>query len=48
MDVNFKSLNYWKMKAPRYRLLALIAPNVFVMPISTIALESAFSIGFVS
>ncbi|GKV46838.1 hypothetical protein SLEP1_g53799 [Rubroshorea leprosula] len=41
----FHILNWWKVNSSRYLILSLIARDVFVVPMSTVASESAFSIG---
>lgn len=42
---NFDILGWWKENAPRYPILSQIAKDVFAVPASTVASESAFSLG---
>ncbi|KAK2649784.1 hypothetical protein Ddye_017273, partial [Dipteronia dyeriana] len=42
---NFDVLTWWSVSSAHYPILALIAKDVFVMPISTVASESGFSSG---
>ncbi|KAK3225357.1 hypothetical protein Dsin_005219 [Dipteronia sinensis] len=42
---NFDVLTWWNVNSAHYPILALIAKDVFAMPISTVASESAFSGG---
>ncbi|KAK2641393.1 hypothetical protein Ddye_023156 [Dipteronia dyeriana] len=42
---NFDVLTWWSVSSAHYPILALIAKDVFAMPISTVASESAFSSG---
>ncbi|TXG60438.1 hypothetical protein EZV62_015011 [Acer yangbiense] len=42
---NFDVLTWWKVNSAHYPILALIAKDVFAMPIFTVASESAFSGG---
>ncbi|KAK3204459.1 hypothetical protein Dsin_018505 [Dipteronia sinensis] len=42
---NFNVLTWWNVNSAHYPILALIAKDVFAMPISTVALESAFNNG---
>ena len=42
---NFDVLAYWKNNATKYRVLSQIAQDVLAMPVSTVALELAFSTG---
>ncbi|KAK1551624.1 hypothetical protein Q3G72_001479 [Acer saccharum] len=42
---NFDVLNWWSVSSAHYPILALVAKDVFAMPISTVASESAFSSG---
>jgi hypothetical protein len=43
--IDFDILNWWKVNAPKYHTLPVIACDVLAIPISTIASESAFSNG---
>ena len=38
-------LGWWKIHGPRYPVLARMARDVLAVPVSTVASESAFSIG---
>jgi hypothetical protein len=40
---NFKILDWWKVSGTRYPTLAKIARDIFAIPVSTVASESAFS-----
>ena len=40
---NFNVLGWWKVAGTRYPTLRLIARDIYAIPISTVALESAFS-----
>lgn len=42
---DFDILNWWKVNSTKYPTLGIIARDILAMPISTVALESAFSIG---
>ncbi|KAH9684569.1 hypothetical protein KPL70_013593 [Citrus sinensis] len=42
-DDDFEILTWWKMNSIKYRVLSHIAKDVFAIPISTVASESAFS-----
>ncbi|KAG6390695.1 hypothetical protein SASPL_148434 [Salvia splendens] len=42
---NFDLLEWWKLNASRYSILSLIAKDIFAIPSSTVASESAFSLG---
>ena len=44
-DVNFDVLFWWKTNSDRYQVLSKMARDVLAVPVSTIASESAFSIG---
>ncbi|KAL6646281.1 hypothetical protein ACP70R_017889 [Stipagrostis hirtigluma subsp. patula] len=44
-ESNFDILHWWKMHAPKYPILASMARDVLAIPASTVASESAFSIG---
>ncbi|KAH9727227.1 BED-type domain-containing protein [Citrus sinensis] len=44
-DDDFEILAWWKMNSIKYRVLSHIAKDVFAIPISTVASESAFSTG---
>ena len=41
----FNVLDWWKENCPRYPILSKIARDVFAVPASTVASESAFSLG---
>jgi hypothetical protein len=41
----FDILLWWRVNAPKYLILAEIAHDILVIPISTVASESAFSNG---
>ena len=45
MDDSFDILGWWKVNAPRYKVLSQIARDVLAVPVSTVASESAFSTG---
>ncbi|XP_024024324.1 zinc finger BED domain-containing protein RICESLEEPER 1-like [Morus notabilis] len=40
---NFDVLVWWKNNATNYKVLSLVARDILVIPVSTVALESAFS-----
>ncbi|KAI3715679.1 hypothetical protein L6452_22665 [Arctium lappa] len=42
---DFDVLKWWKKNASRFKVLSKIAQDVFAIPISTVASESAFSTG---
>jgi len=42
---SFDILNWWKVNSTKYPTLAEIAKDVLAMPLSTVASQSAFSIG---
>ncbi|KAL9685269.1 hypothetical protein QQ045_022717 [Rhodiola kirilowii] len=42
---NFNLLDWWKENASRYPILSKISKDIFVVPASTVASESAFSLG---
>ena len=42
---NFDILLWWKLNATKYQVLSHIARDVFAIPVSTVASESAFSTG---
>ncbi|KAH0773641.1 hypothetical protein KY290_010778 [Solanum tuberosum] len=42
---NFKILSWWKINSPRFHVLAEMARDVLVIPISSVASECAFSTG---
>ncbi|KAA0046720.1 GDSL esterase/lipase 7 [Cucumis melo var. makuwa] len=42
---NFNILQWWKLNGVKYNVLYEIAKDVLVVPITTVAFESAFSIG---
>lgn len=42
---NFQLLGWWKENAARFPILSQIAKDVFAVPASTVASESAFSLG---
>ncbi|KAG2724850.1 hypothetical protein I3760_01G037400 [Carya illinoinensis] len=42
---SFDLLNWWKVNEPNYPILARIARDLLLMPVSTVASESAFSTG---
>ena len=44
-DPSFNVLRWWKINASKYPILARIARDIFAMPVSTVASESAFSTG---
>ena len=44
-SVNFDILNWWKVNLTKFQILAKIAQDVLVIPITTVASESGFSTG---
>ncbi|KAL5732006.1 hypothetical protein ACHQM5_004675 [Ranunculus cassubicifolius] len=44
-NVDFDILSWWKVNAPKYPVLSLMARDVLGIPMSTVELESAFNIG---
>ncbi|KAJ1686724.1 hypothetical protein LUZ63_018114 [Rhynchospora breviuscula] len=44
LDDDFDILGWWKMKEPRFPVLAQLTRDILAVPISTVASESAFSI----
>jgi len=42
---NFKILDWWKVAGTRFPTLRKIARDIFVIPVTTVALESTFSTG---
>ena len=40
---NFKILDWWKVDGTRYPILRKLARDIFAIPVSTVASESAFS-----
>jgi hAT family C-terminal dimerisation region len=43
LDDEFDILSWWKLKAPKYPVLARLTRDILAVPISTVASESAFS-----
>ena len=43
VDGVFDILAWWKLKAPKYLVLARLARDILAVPISTVPSESAFS-----
>lgn len=43
VDDDFDILAWWKLKAPKYPMLARLARDILAVPISTVASESTFS-----
>ncbi|KAK0585151.1 hypothetical protein LWI29_023987 [Acer saccharum] len=44
-DDSFDLLNWWKVNCSKYKILSRIAKDIFAIPVSTVASESAFSTG---
>lgn len=44
-NVDFNILNWWKVHTPRYPILSMMARNILGIPMSKVALESAFTSG---
>ncbi|TXG69465.1 hypothetical protein EZV62_004400 [Acer yangbiense] len=44
-DDSFDLLNWWKVNCSKYKILSRIAKDIFTIPMSTVASESAFSTG---
>ncbi|KAJ3696878.1 hypothetical protein LUZ61_000583 [Rhynchospora tenuis] len=44
MDDDFDILAWWKLKVPKYPIMAKMARDILAVPISTVASESTFSI----
>jgi hypothetical protein len=44
-SANFDILNWWKVNSTKFPILAKIARDVLVIPITTVTSESAFSTG---
>ncbi|KAL7231759.1 hypothetical protein ACSBR2_009904 [Camellia fascicularis] len=44
-DEKFEILGWWKANSSKYRVLSQVARDVLAMPVSTVALGLAFSIG---
>ncbi|CAL5414902.1 unnamed protein product [Camellia sinensis] len=45
IDENFDILGWWKTNSSKYRVLSQVAHDVLAIPVSTIASDSAFSVG---
>jgi hAT family C-terminal dimerisation region len=43
LDDEFDILSWWKLKAPRYIVLAWLTRDILAVPISTVVSESTFS-----
>ncbi len=44
-DPNFDILDWWKINGPTFPVLQKIARDIYAIPVSTVASESAFSTG---
>ena len=44
-DEDFDILIWWKSQQHRYPVLSIITRDVLIVPVSTVALEAAFSVG---
>ncbi|PIA25928.1 hypothetical protein AQUCO_10200001v1 [Aquilegia coerulea] len=44
-NVDFDILNWWKVNAPKYPILSLMARDVLGIPMSTVEFDSVFNIG---
>ena len=44
-DANFEILEWWRNNCNRYQVLSKVVKDVMAVPVSTVASESAFSIG---
>lgn len=45
IDMVFEALEWWKVNNLKYYILSVMARDILVVPISTIALESTFNDG---
>lgn len=43
LDEHFDIISWWKLKAPKYPVLAKMVRDILAVPISTVASESVFS-----
>ena len=41
-DVKFEILGWWKVNSDRYQVLSKMARDMLAVPVSTVALESAY------